>query len=216
MLQDYLDREFSWRLKELANLKLAVRRTDALQEKTLVRAAVPLLYAHWEGFIKNATVAYVNFVHCQGLRYDQLASCFVTFGVKRHLRELSTSRQAASNIAAVEFLITRLGQRADLTLSKVVDTESNLSSTVFENIAVSVGLPTAAYRPRYNLIDESLLKRRNKIAHGEYLDLNATDCRQLIDEVITLLRAYKNDIEITAGDGAYLRNLLGKMLTGVP
>lgn len=33
MLQDYLDAEFSWRLKELADLKLAVRRIDALQKK---------------------------------------------------------------------------------------------------------------------------------------------------------------------------------------
>ena len=206
MLQDYLDHDFSWRLKELANLKMAVRRTDGLQEKTLIRAAVPLLYAHWEGFIKNATIAYVNFVNSQRLRYDQLASCFITFGVKRRVAELSASRQAASNIAAVEFFMTGLGERANLKLAKVVDTEFNLSSTVFENIAISVGLPTAPYQPRYKLIDESLLRRRNTIAHGGYLDLDAADCRQLIDEVIVMLRSYKNDIENTADAGTYLRN----------
>lgn len=135
-----------------------------------------------------------------------MASCFITFGVKRQLAELSASRQAAANIAAVEFFMTGLSQRANLKLSRVVDTESNLSSTVFENIAVSVGLPTGAYQPRYKLIDESLLRRRNTIAHGDYLDLDGAECRQLTDEVISMLRAYKNDIENTASSGAYLRN----------
>ena len=167
---------------------------------------MPLLYAHWEGFIKNATMAYVNFVNSQRLRYDELASCFITFGVKRRLIELSASRQAASNIAAVEFFLSGLGERANLKLSRVVETKSNLSSTVFENIAVSVGIETTRYQVRYKLIDESLLRRRNRIAHGQYLDLDSTDCRKLIDEVILLLRTYKDDIERTAGTRAYLRN----------
>lgn len=205
-LQDYLDKDFSWRLKELADLKLAVRRPDALLRKTLIRAAVPLLYAHWEGFVKNATTAYVNFVDSQRLRYDELASCFITFGVKRRLAELSASRQAASNIATVEFFLAGLGQRANLKLSRAVDTESNLSSTVFENIAISVGLQTAPYETRYNFMDESLLKRRNTIAHGDYLNLDSVDCRKLIDGVATMLRAYKTDIENAASTSSYLRN----------
>jgi len=205
-LQDYLDKDFSWRLKELADLKLAVRRPDALLRKTLIRAAVPLLYAHWEGFVKNATTAYVNFVDSQRLRYDELASCFITFGVKRRLAELSASRQAASNIATVEFFLTGLGERANLKLPRAVDTESNLSSTVFENIAISVGLQTAPYETRYNFMDESLLKRRNTIAHGDYLNLDSADCRKLIDGVTTMLRAYKTDIENAASTSSYLRN----------
>lgn len=206
MLQDYLDKDFSWRLKELANLKLAVRRTDAILRTTLVRAAVPLLYAHWEGFVKNATTAYVNFVDSQRLRYDELASCFITFGVRRRLAEFSASRRSASNTAAVEFFLTGLGERANLKLSRAVDTESNLSSTVFENIAISVGLQTTPYEARYKLIDESLLKRRNTIAHGDYLDLTAVDCQNLIKEVIAMLRSYKTDIENAAAASEYLRS----------
>lgn len=206
MLQDHLDAEFSWRLKELADLKLAIRHTSGLRVPTIVRAAVPLLYAHWEGFVKNATLAYVNFVDSQRRRYDELASCFIIFGVKRRLGELSASREPTANIAAVEFFMTGLSERANLKLSGVVDTASNLSSSVFENIAISVGLRTAVYQPRYKLIDESLLKRRNSIAHGDYLDIDGAACRDLIDEVITMLRTYKNDIENTAAGRGYLRN----------
>ena len=206
MLQDRLDQEFSWRLKELADLKIAIRVTGVLQQKTIIRAAVPLLYAHWEGFVKNATLAYVNFVNCQRLRCEQLASCFIAFGVKKRLAELPASHQVRRSIAAVEFFMNGLAERADLRLSDAVDTESNLSSRVFGNIAVSVGIQTGWYEARYNLIDVSLLKRRNRIAHGDYLDLDANNSRELIDEMIFIMRAYKTDIENTAGAGGYLRS----------
>ena len=47
------------------------------------------------------------------------------------------------------------------------------------------------------------MKRRNGIAHGEYLDLSGEDFRTLADEVIKLLRMYKTDIENLASSDAY-------------
>lgn len=205
MLQDFLDAEFAWRLKELANLKQLIRSSSVIHEKTVIRATIPLLYAHWEGFVKNASVAYVNFVSTQRKRYDELSSCFVAFGVKRLLSDLVGAQKASMHIAAVDFFLTKLGERADLTLKNAVVTESNLSSVVFANIATSVGISTTTYEARYNLIDVSLLQRRNSIAHGDYLDIGREDCAKLIDEVITMLRAYKNDIENSSISSAYLR-----------
>ncbi len=205
VLQDYLDAEFSWRLKEIANVKVFMRGSSSLAQATVVRAAVPLLYAHWEGFIKNAALGYVNFVSNQRLRYKELASSFIVFGAKRHLNQLMSSRQASLNVAAVDFFTTRLGERAELKLQGAIDTQSNLSSSVFENIAFSIGIDPVAYRSRYNLIDESLLRRRNRIAHGEYLDLHAADCRSLADETIVLMRSFKIDVENAATCRRYLR-----------
>ncbi|GJM25447.1 MAG: hypothetical protein DHS20C16_18620 [Phycisphaerae bacterium] len=205
LLQQALDDDFAWRFKELADVRSALRRPGETNAKILLRAAVPLFYAHWEGFIKNSTTAYVNYVNCQRLRYDELSSCFVAFGARRRLAEFSASSKSTTNIAVVEFLLTGLGARANLSISRVVDTESNLSSRVFENIAKSIGLSTTWYEARYNLIDQSLLKRRNSIAHGNHLELESDDCRKLADDVIALLRSYKTDIENTASTRQYLR-----------
>lgn len=68
-LQTILDGEFSWRLKEIANLKIVVRSSDKLSRNTAVRAAIPLLYGHWEGFIKNASTHYLDYVNGQSLTY---------------------------------------------------------------------------------------------------------------------------------------------------
>lgn len=61
-LQDALDSEMSWRLKEIADLKSNVKSTSGLARSTLIRAGTALLYAHWEGFIKAASSAYVLFL----------------------------------------------------------------------------------------------------------------------------------------------------------
>jgi hypothetical protein len=202
-LQDSLDQGFSWRLKEIADLKITVRGNSTLGQATVIRAGVPLLYAHWEGFVKQASQDYLNFVSSQRLNYGDLSACFVVFGVKKHLANITASRQTSINIEAVDFFRRCAGERADLVLSSAIDTKSNLNSNIFENIAMSIGVPVRSYDSYYNLIDESLLARRNKIAHGEYLDLSEEDFRGLSDEVIKLLRMYKTDIENLASVGAF-------------
>lgn len=203
MLQDNLDKDLAWRLKEVADLTLAIKSSPSAHQRTLIRAGVPLLYAHWEGFIKNSSLSYIQFVSDQGLRLDQLSSCFIVFGAKKHLSALTQSKKSKINIEAVNFFTSQLNSSTTLSMSSAVNTESNLSSSVFDNIAISIGINTDRYSSRYNLIDESLLKKRNEIAHGEYLDLRAEEYRSLVDEVILLMRWYKTDIENAVALGSY-------------
>jgi hypothetical protein len=194
-LQDTLDNEFSWRLKEIANIKIVVRVSGNLSRKTAVRAALPLLYGHWEGFIKSASTYYLEYVNGQSLTYRQLQSCFVVFGVKRKINDLISSKTSSVSISTLDFLRDELDEKAKLNIESAIRTESNLSSKVFSNIATSIGIDTKDYESRYKLIDESLLNRRNYIAHGEYLDIDSEGFRELADEILYLLRLYKTDIE---------------------
>ena len=163
-----------------------------------------MLYAHWEGFVKQASQDYLTFVASQRLNYGQLASCFVVFGAKKHLANIVSSRRAMVNIGAVEFFRTCSTERADLALSNAIHTGANLNSDLFANIATSLGVATTHYDSYFNLIDEALLARRNRIAHGEYLDLTADDFRNLANEVVKLLRLYKTDLENLASTDAFL------------
>lgn len=202
-LQATLDDEFAWRLKEIADVKLAARQHRTLGEKTLIRAGVALLYAHWEGFVKSAAAAYINFVDNQGRCYGELQTCFAVLGIRKHLSELAVTRKSRLQIAALEFIRNCSSAGTQLQTS-VVDTESNLKSEVFENIAISIGIGTRQYESRFKLMDESLLRRRNKIAHGEYLDLDADSWRALADEVIALMRDFKTDVENAASTSSYV------------
>jgi len=203
-LQDLLDQSLGWRLKDISNLKIAAK-SGGISQKTFIRAGIPLVYAHWEGFIKEASIAYLNFVDNQGLTYNELKGCFALFGLKGKLDTLGDSKKTHANLVALEFIISRLGDKSQLQLAHAVNTEANLTSRVFSNIAASLDLSTDAYETKYNLIDESLVYRRNKVAHGEFLDLEMPDFLDLSEEVLNMMRSYKNDVLNAAVSEQYKR-----------
>lgn len=205
-LQEVLDDEMSWRIKEISDFKLVAKRQPAAAQ-TFVRAGVALVYAHWEGFIKAASEFYLNFVDNQGFIYRDLKTCFGVFGLKGRLALLSDSRRTTRNIEALEFVLTEVDKPAKMTMSSAIDTESNLTSKVFANIAASLAISVSPYETKFKLIDESLVKRRNKVAHGEYLDLASTEFITLADEILQLMRNYKTDIENAASLQNYRRPL---------
>ena len=204
-LQDYLDKEFGWRLKEIAALKMAVKTSSFISERTLIRASVALVYAHWEGFVKSAATAYVTYVNLQRLNYDQLQTCFVVLGLKKTLSDFKDSKKSHLNINLVEFIRDNLGSKSQLNIDTAINTGSNLKSSTFENILHTVGIDPAPYETKANFIDESLLKRRNTIAHGEFIDITKDDWDKLADEVIQMLRHFKNDIENSMVQSSFKR-----------
>ena len=203
-LQEALDSEMGWRVKEVAHFKLAAK-TQNLSSQTFVRAGVPLIYAHWEGFIKSASECYLNFVDNQGHIYSDLKTCFIVFGLKGKLALLRDSKQAKPNIQVLDFVLAEMDKPAKMRMSSAIDTESNLTSKVFANIAESLDISTAPYETKFHMIDESLVNRRNKVAHGEYLDLSASDFISLADDILQMMRNYKTDIENSATLQSYKR-----------
>lgn len=197
-LQDHLDADLAWRIKEVGILRGSLSGESSLSKSTLIRANLTLLYAHWEGFVKSSSSGYLEYVSRRGLRYCDLIDCFIFIGLKRHLIGLVETKGAASGQEALIFVREMLETVGTLSFAGAIKTDSNLSSSVFDNIAKSVGIATLRYESYYKLIDESLVKRRNQIAHGEYLDIEEPDVRALADNVLKLMRWFKTDIENAA------------------
>lgn len=204
-LQEALDDEMGWRIKEISDFKL-VTKTQASGSRTFIRAGLALVYAHWEGFIKGASEHYLNFVDNQGHIYRDLKTCFSVFGLKTQLRLLSESRKAQPSIVALDFVFDEIDKPAKMNMSSAINTESNLTSKVFANIVASLDISISPYETKFNLIDESLVNRRNKVAHGEYLDLSQIDFIILADEILQMMRSYKTDIENAASLKTYKRS----------
>lgn len=63
-LQDKIDKELSWRRKELVQIKFNVSSTTegTFKSDFALRSGVILLYADWEGFIRNISNYYVIYV----------------------------------------------------------------------------------------------------------------------------------------------------------
>jgi hypothetical protein len=76
-----------------------------------------------------------------------------------------------------------------------VDTESNLSSRVLRDLITSLGLDYAPFETKAVLIDERLLGNRNRIAHGEFLALEAEDTVNLANQIIALMENFRDQVE---------------------
>ncbi|WP_080194709.1 MAE_28990/MAE_18760 family HEPN-like nuclease [Salmonella enterica] len=203
--QDYVDTEMAWRIKEIAHLTASIDKSSSLAQRTIIRASIPLLYAHWEGFIKNSAAMYIEYISNLKLNYSELEDCLIVLGMRKKLFEITSTNKHDIISESLKFILTRQKEKAILKFDSAIQTESNLKSHVFDNIAKSIGVSVEHFNTKYNFIDESLLKRRNCIAHGEYLDIDANEWRNLSKETLTLMRTFKNEVLNNASTRKYLK-----------
>ena len=184
-------------------LKTAIKKSKGQVQVAQVRAAVPLLYAHWEGFVKQASTQYLEYVCRSGARFSELQNAFVFLGLKKKVSKVVESSNKKLGVEAVAFIRESLEEIALFDYKGAIDTGSNLSSSVLQEIICCIALDSSRYDAYANLIDERLLKRRNQIAHGEFLDLDAQSWNELSGEVLALLRMFKTDIENCASTRSF-------------
>lgn len=203
--QDYIDTEMAWRIKEVAHLTSVIGSSKSMAQRTIIRASIPLLYAHWEGFVKNSSSKYIEFISTLRLKFSDLEECLIVLGMRKHLKEMGQANKHDILASSLNFILQGQSQSANLSFDSAINTESNLKSHVFDNIAKSIGVSITSFESRYNFIDESLLKRRNCIAHGEYLDVNADEWRTISQETLLLMRNFKDEISNKASTKKYLK-----------
>jgi hypothetical protein len=196
-LSDAVSADLIWRKKELAAVRFFVDSGSLApdRQKVLMRSSMALLYAHWEGFIKTASRAYVEFVQFQRQRYDELATNFVALGARGILSRASATAKLAVHMELVEFFTNRFTERAQLPYREGISTKWNLSAEVFREINDSLGFDYRKYETKDHLIDVRLLKARNSIAHGEYLLIDVDDYRQVSEQVIEMMNSFRTDID---------------------
>lgn len=204
-LQERLDEDLSWRRRELSDIKKLIRTSEGSRQTALLRSSVPLLYAHWEGFIKNASIHYASFLSRQGLRYRDMKECFMGLPAKGALDVLVQAKKPYAFADAVASIFRKTGEAVDLRLSDYIGNVGNLNHDLFVGIAKSLDLHDAAFEAFRNLIDERLLKSRNKIAHGEHVMVDAEGFPVLADEVLQIMQNYKTAIENAASTKSYIR-----------
>jgi hypothetical protein len=199
-LNNFLSQSLAWRKQEIANLNLLIKSLDRPHEETLLRrCAVLFLYAHFEGFTKEAAEAYVDLVSRQGLEYNRLKSNFVAIGARSSIRDAANTNLMRLHIGVVEFLTHNQTNTAKFSSNNSIDTESNVNAKVFANILDTVGIQIDDYfSVRMLLLDGGLLAKRNAIAHGDRIEVNHDDYLQLHRLVIELLDHFRDCLENAA------------------
>lgn len=202
-LSDKLAEEIVWRKKELIYIKTLIERNRYKSTSdALLRSGITILYAHWEGFVKSSATYYLEFVARQNLKYEELTANFLAIAMKKKLSEAHETYKAVIFTKVAEFFVNGLGDKCSLQWEEAVKT-SNLNSEVLRDIACMLGLDYSPYEIKEKVIDESLLRSRNEIAHGRYLLIDFDQYMNLHHEVITMMDLFRDQIENAAFSKAY-------------
>lgn len=197
---DCVDGDLIWRKKELTQIKFLLESGSARidQRTALLRSSVPLLYAHWEGFVKTAGLAYVEYVASQRLRLDELAVPFLALAARKVLTEGAASKKIRAHIEVAKLFRSQLAESSALPYKAAITTRANLSSEVLHDIVMTLGLDFTPFATKTQVIDESLLASRNTIAHGEYLLVTEERYEEIRQQVLEMMEEFRNQIQNAA------------------
>ena len=204
-LIEFLNDDLAWRKRELTTVNFMLERSRQHQRGPLLRAAVCLLYAHWEGFVKTAATGYISFVATRGLRYRDLTSNFVALGLRPEIREAGQSNRPSVHTSMVERLLSDLSDNAELDWRNSVNTRSNLNADTLREVLALLGLNDVSYLSKGQLLNEKLLANRNRVAHGERVEIDPSDYDLLHNEIIQLVDWFSTDVQNAAATGQYRR-----------
>lgn len=204
-LYDYISADLGWRKKELSVFKGQVENAGVGVRPALLRASIALLYAHWEGFVKNCAHAYLCYLASLKLNYLQLRPEIVALAMRARLDEFETTNKALMHSTLVRQIREDAGSRAKIPTSRdAVRTFSNLNYDRLCDILCSVGCDFSRYIEYQDLIDDQLLASRNRIAHGEEDYIRLTDWNDVRVEIVKMMDDISNQVLNSAVEKSYL------------
>ena len=207
LLNEYLDNELSWRKKELTTLKFMLTKSRAHEEGILTRAALCILYAHWEGFVRAAATSYVDYVVRQGVHLRDLSPNFIALGLRSEIRIAGGSDKSTMHTKLVKRMRSDLSESFRTDSRRAIQTGSNLKVDVLNEILSVIGVDPTNYLGKRVIIDR-LVRQRNLVAHGahgEGFEIVPCDYETLHSHVIVLVEMFRTDVENAAVQKSYLQ-----------
>jgi hypothetical protein len=196
MFSAQITEDRNWRIKEISDLKSAIRRGDMSLRTVLLRALVTISYAHWEGYVRFSARKYLEHIALRRFPYRELNSQFYRNYFLPRLAALSTSKASiASRCDLLDEIFNSEDRRFSQVNEDLINTKANLNFEVFEDICRVCGVPVVSFSEKQAFIDVVLLKRRNSIAHGEDTLVALDDLDIISEETIGLMRSFGDALE---------------------
>lgn len=203
-LQQYLSRSLAWRKKELTLMRFCVDTAPAGEHEMLLRAAVTLLYSHWEGYIKDAATAYLRHITLQQPMLDQLKDNFVAVSLRRRIQDAGHAQTTVLHSQLVQLFRSGLKIVAAIPSAGIIRTRANLKSEVLREIIFTLGLDYTPFEVKEKAVVDRLVGLRNAVAHGRGAPVDAATYAVLHSGVIEMLDEMKDQVDVSAGKRAYI------------
>lgn len=192
VLEDVTNNLEQRRLEITRLRRVTLHWKDKTLEPTVVSMAVPMIYAHWEGYIKEVCQLFLEYVESSVARSSELHADLLGYMWTSELHRLTGGLNCERKRAVAELALD--SHRTPVVFSekeKAVDTKSNLWYSVLENIAESLCLDIAALGIWRRRLD-ALVHLRNNIAHGARpRSLRCDDFEEHASMTLALMEAFE-------------------------
>lgn len=195
-LTNLIGEDFAWRRKELKIINDYIPEKPSPKQSASLRFSVPILYAHWEGFVKKSTEIYLEYVARKYLKHNELKPQFIALSLSKKLGNLEI-KNIEEKSKTVEFLINELDKNSNILTTNVIQTKSNLKYNIFREILFIIGVSESKFSGYESLIND-LVDARNNIAHGDYLRVDFKTYQIMFIEVQEIMESLKTEIENSA------------------
>lgn len=201
---DVVTKDFTWRLKELSDLKLVAAETDETRRRGRLRALVVMCYAHWEGHAKYCSDRFIEYITVRRLRFSEVIAHFYRL---RFANEIGAGSNLGlqARMQLVEKILTSEEDRLSRIPDGIINTRSNLNSEVLDEICMVCGIDFGLFEDQRSFLDKILLKRRNEVAHGEAIFVDGIDVDEMVDRTLALMRAFRDSLDNSIATSAYKR-----------
>lgn len=173
--------DVEWREDELAAFRTEYTRTSkhTVKGRALRRAYLALLYAHYEGFCKKAWEEILIEVSRSGYPISRIRPSISCRFLKPEIAQLRSCSGAESVDTVLQFR-QRLMDRIGPDYEKIET--SNLWPRVLNEVLEDFGM-SHSYVEEKSVTLNSLVARRNDIAHGENVGIDDNDLVAMHDAV---------------------------------
>lgn len=180
-----------WRDREFALFKVNPSNVD---QNLWCRMCVPMIYAHWEGYIVSSLRVLLDHLNSLSLSAAQLPTRLVVVGLGDAYRFLSGKQSFEQRINFTDKFRQLI--HATVKFQKKIDTRSNLKSDVLADLCLMYGFDYEKFRSLLPDIDR-LVHIRNSIAHGENsFVLTPENIEKYIKSVNLGIDIFREEIEL--------------------
>jgi hypothetical protein len=164
-LQSAIYDDLVWRRREMSPLITLIQSVGYVDQRAVVRASVPLLYAHWEGVSKYSAQRYLEFVSFRRLKYKDLKPAFLLLASVGTISEIAKSCPKEA-VVLLDLLRDREKAVNKASFRRKINTSSNLRFETLVDILCACGLDPTSFKDERSFINDELCDPRNEIAHG--------------------------------------------------
>jgi hypothetical protein len=174
-----IEADLVWREAELASLKNQARRVSegSTAQKTLLRALLAMLYAHYEGFCLYALRLFLERLENEKITSSSLRQEVMLFALEQHFRRIRKANPSGAefirfnSVQLPSLLANPVSFERDQDNEILLEGKSNLMPNHLEKHCEILALPplTVLQSPAERSRLWQLVERRNAIAHGRQL-----------------------------------------------